>query len=282
MGRLGRALTRFRKQWPLWSALIACALLGLACILIPAIGGWTWDHGIIRDIGIALLTTAILGSTIHVYLERDIAKNAFEGAVGYFLPDDIKEAVRHLTGIEWFAEQFSWTVDIERIHGNPHLVKVTTKTRKVLRNITNNPLSIKSTIHVDDWGHKTKSTITQCELRGPQIKIELDPTKIEYRNDSTVYAETEAALIGPKEAVELLATGVEYKQENGDLYFAMPYATKSAEIYINAPTEFNTLGGFSTDLPSDKHPHLNKYVVRGFCFPWQRAMVRWWPRKTAE
>jgi len=277
MSRIGRALRAFIKHWPLWSALIACGILGLFLILVPAIYEWKWDHGVTRDIGIALLTSAVLGATIHVYLERDIAKNAFEGAVGYFLPDDIKEAVRHLSRIDWFAEEFSWTVDIMRT-SDPDIVKVTTQTRKFLRNITNGPLSIRSTIHIDDWGHTERSAITQCELRSAEIKKQMRPEQIEYKADTTVYSATDEVKIGPGETVELLATGIEYKTANDDIYFAMPYPTKNAEVNINAAPDLNAQGGFSTDLPSNKHPHLNRYVHKGFSFPWQRIMVRWWPK----
>jgi len=129
------AVRQIRKKWSLWATLVVFFVVGLLLIWIPEL---TPDHGVLKEvskeIGIAFLTSAILGGSIHVYLERDIAKNAFEGAIGYFLPDDIKEAVRSISGIEWFAEEFSLSVEIQR--SGDDLVGATIKIRRLLRNIT--------------------------------------------------------------------------------------------------------------------------------------------------
>ena len=265
------------RKWPLWMTLIGFALFGIALILLPVLNEWSWDRGVVKEFGVAFLIAAILGGSIHVYLERDIAKDAFEGAIGYVLPPDVKEAVRFLSGLEWFAEEFSIIMKIERVDGD--LVKATVKIRKFLRNITNISLPIKSTIHIDDWGHKEKSNILECELQsGSGVTKRFDSEKIKYEN-MTVYAETEEVQIRPRETVTLLATAVEFKHLNDDLHFAMPYASKSPEIYVEITDDFEHHAGFSATIPSERHPHTYKYVLKGFCLPWQRAVVRWWPKE---
>jgi hypothetical protein len=215
----------FAKNKPLWAVIIICGIVGIILIVLPCLGEWVRDYGVTKEIGIAFLTASILGGTIHVYLERDIAKNAFEGAVGYFLPEDLKEAVHFISSVEWFAEEFSLTVDLEKDEHEPDLIKATLNIRRYLKNITHRRLTIKSTIHVDDWGRRERSCITACEARTPSKTITFDPgtIKLEY---STVYAETAEIPVGAGECVELLATAIEYKHANDDLHFAMPYACK--------------------------------------------------------
>src|SRR5215475_1998699 len=158
------SLKRFWKDRRLWVVLIAFGAVGLALILIPALYDWRSDHGVVKEIGIAFLTTAILGGTVHTYLERALAKDAFEGAVGYFLPPDVKEAVRFISGLHWFAEEFSWTVELDRDERHRDLIKATVHIRKKVKNITHSSRPIKSFIHVDEWGHKEKSKIIACEV----------------------------------------------------------------------------------------------------------------------
>jgi hypothetical protein len=271
-------LDRLLKKWPLWATLVGFLFLGSILILLPALNDWHWDHGVVREFGIAFLIAAILGGSIHLYLEQDIAKDAFEGAIGYFLPPDVKEAVRSISGIEWFAEEFSWTVELENF--DTDLIKVTSKIRKYLKNITHSPLPIRSSAEVDEWKHSEKSYIVECELRTSSQTVKFDPDKVQY-NDSTLAAETGEVIIGAGEYVELLATTVQFKKLNDDLHFAMRYATKEAKIIISkCPNGFERWGGFSTDLHTEKDPHRDEFVVKGFCLPWQRAIVRWWPKET--
>jgi len=53
------------------------ALLGMLGVLVPAFGEWHWDHGVIRDIGSALLISAGLGFTIDRWLKTEIASGCF-------------------------------------------------------------------------------------------------------------------------------------------------------------------------------------------------------------
>jgi hypothetical protein len=280
----GRAVTKaerlvelWNKKWPLWLVLAAFFVLGLLCIVLPAVHHVQADLGIMRDIGIALLIASLLGISVDIFLKRGIAKDAFEGAVGYVLPEKAKEAVHWLAGIDWFAEEFSLTVDLKII--KPDLIRTTIRVRKLMRNITNLSQPIKSFIHVDEWGREEKSDILGCEIRTEARGVleTLDPASIKRKN-SSVYGSTREIRIGAGEAVELLATAVEYKRFNDDLHFALGYAARSPEINVSALADFEIGGGISTDIVQEKHPHLFRYRLKGFYFPWQRMMVRWYPK----
>jgi hypothetical protein len=232
------------------------------------------DAGLFHEIGVAALIAALLGFSIDFYLHRSIAKDAFEGAMGYFLPDDIKEAVRYIGAIDWFAEEFSLTINLKKI--DDETIKCTLKIRKYMKNISSGKKSIKSHVHVDEWGRREKSYIISCEARTASITKNLNPQSIRSF-DSTVYAETDLVDVHPGETIELLAEAVEYKDLNDNLHYALGYAAKSPKIYIEPLQGFEIRAGISADTELQRHAHMPVYELPGFYLPWQRMMVRWWP-----
>ena len=139
--RVARLKRLWQQKRPLWVTLAIFFLVGSLLILLTS--------GFLHEVGIAFLISALLGFSIDFYLRQNIARDAFEGAMGYFLPDEVKEAVRYIGGIEWFAEEFSLTVNLQKI--DIGTIKCTIRTRKYLRNISNSTKSMKSNIHVDEW-----------------------------------------------------------------------------------------------------------------------------------
>src|SRR5215472_595274 len=96
------------RKWPLWFTLAVFMAAGTTLIYIR-------EAGFFHEIGVALIIASLLGGSVDIYLRQGIAKDAFEGAMGYFLPSEIKEAVKYLGSIDWFAEEFSLTVKLEKM-----------------------------------------------------------------------------------------------------------------------------------------------------------------------
>ena len=121
---IARAVGWWQRKKPLWITLGGFFLSGVLLIHL-------WESGIPHEIGVALLISALLGFSIDFYLRRSIARDAFEGAMGYFLPEDIKEAVQYIGAMDWFAEEFTITVKLEKAeHG---LIKCTIRLTVVSR-----------------------------------------------------------------------------------------------------------------------------------------------------
>jgi hypothetical protein len=280
MLRRERIVEIWRKKWPLWLVLVIFFLLGILLIAVPAALNIERDFGITREIGVAFLTASLLGISVDIFLKRGIARDAFEGAVGYVLPAEIKEAVHSLAGIDWFAEEFSLTATLEIVEDD--LIRATVKLRKVMRNITNMTQPIRSFIHVDEWGRSRKSEILECEVRTEARGVleKLDPGSIKIIG-SSIYGSTNEVRVGAGETVELLATAIEYKRFNDDFHYALGYVAKSPEINVAPLSGFEITGGISADVTHEKHPHLIRYRLNGISLPWQRMMVRWYPTATA-
>jgi hypothetical protein len=231
--------------------------------------------GFFHEVGVALLISALLGFSIDFYLRRNIARDAFEGAMGYFLPDDVKEAVRYIGGIDWFAEEFSLTINLQRVEGG-NTIKCTIRTRKYLKNISSGAKPMKSNIHIDEWDHTPKSEIISCTARTSSVTKSLNFESVK-RFDSSVYGETDEISVYSGEAIELLAEAVEYKYLNDDLHYALGYAARRPKIYIEPLPGFEIRAGISADAQLQRHAHIPLYELPGFYLPWQRIMVRWWP-----
>jgi len=73
-------------------------VFGAAMIIVPPVLEWQWDRGIIRDFGIAVSITAMLGFTIDRWLKTQIARDVFEAALGYILPHEFREEVARIAG----------------------------------------------------------------------------------------------------------------------------------------------------------------------------------------
>jgi hypothetical protein len=233
-------------------------------------------EGVIHEIGVAMFIASILGFTIDTYLRQNIAKDAFGGAMGYFLPDDIKEAVRYLGATDWFAEEFSLTIKLERVQDD--LVKCTIKIRKFLRNVSSATQKINSYIHIDEWSHSKSAYIVSCSVSTPAKKLEMTGSRT-ANNGYTLHGETEYLSVYPGSTVETLGEAVEYKKQNDDMHYVLAYCARSPKIYVEAPDDFELLVGISAAREIQKHPHTNLYELPGFYLPWQKMGVRWYPKQ---
>jgi hypothetical protein len=180
--------------------------------------------GFLHDVGIASIIAAFLGFSIDTYLQQRIARDAFEGAMGYFLPGDLKEAVRYIGSIDWFAEEFSLTVKLEKLPDD--LISCSIKVRKFMRNVSSTINEINGYIHIDDWGHSQKSYIVSCSIKTASSVDNAGQARHE-NNGFTLHAETRKIAIYPGDAVECLAEAVEIKRLNDDMHYVLAYCARA-------------------------------------------------------
>lgn len=204
-----RLAAMWRRKAPLWSVLSLFSIIGVFLIILPAVAlfdqaGITRELS--RDIGIAFVTASLLGVSVDIFLKRGIARDAFEGAVGYILPLEVKEAVHTLARMTWFAEEFSLVVNLNLVEDD--LIKATIKIRKMVRNIGDIPQPITSYIQVDEWGRRYQSEVISCEIKTASGKVVATFNKDEVQViGSSFKGETDEYMVGSGELVELLAEG---------------------------------------------------------------------------
>ena len=96
---------KFWGNAPPWVPLGIMLLVGAAMIIGPAVAGWQWDRGVIRNLGTAVFIAAMLGLTIDRWLKTQIARDVFQAALGYFLPQEFREEVANVARFKFLCER---------------------------------------------------------------------------------------------------------------------------------------------------------------------------------
>jgi hypothetical protein len=128
--------------------------LGLALIILASCAPREWAANTLREVGGACLIAALLGFTVHEWLSSQIARDAFEGAMGYVLQENLREEIKWITRIDRIARKFDLTITIEPI--DDKICKITTATYKVIENISDRPINLTAMLRLDDWGYEQK------------------------------------------------------------------------------------------------------------------------------
>jgi hypothetical protein len=134
---------------PPWAVLGIIFVIGLILIIVPAVRAWTWDYGIIRDIGVALLTTAVLGFTVDRWLKLEIAVDVFKAALGYVLPDEFREEVRRISNYKMLADKHALIIDVTRL--DLDTVRATVMLERTVRNISSETQVYANRLDIDEW-----------------------------------------------------------------------------------------------------------------------------------
>lgn len=262
---------------PLWVVLVFMACISLALIILPEVRGWTWDHGVIRDIGIALLSAAVLGFTIDRWLKDDIAKDVFKAALGYVLPEELRDEIRWITGFPSIARKYICHVNIQEIGDG--VVKVIIAQEKEIENLTSCSEKIRAAIAIDEWGYVDyPSEILVCEIQGgDEASIKFNNQKID-RKVNTITAQTEEISVEPREKVKLFYKTIEYKRINDDTYLMLQTPTKDPALEVTVSGGLEYSAGFGHRGEVIKERYSSRCTLNGTFLPTQHLRVRWWPK----
>jgi hypothetical protein len=156
---------------PPWAVLTVIAAIGTGSLIAGNIEwlSWrtepVWAHGLARDFGIALVTTAALGFTVDRWLKLDIAVDVFKAALGYVLPEEFRDEVKRISEYKVLAEKNILIYDITPLAGTG-TVCVVGMLERTVRNIASEPQPYRALIAVDEWQFpNAKSEIQECEIR---------------------------------------------------------------------------------------------------------------------
>jgi hypothetical protein len=261
---------------PPWAVLLLFLALGLTLIFFPHFYQWQWDHGIVPEIGVALLVASILGFTIERWMRAELRRDVFLAAVGHLLPPEFRAEVSRIIGYTVICERHLLLVTIDNI-GNG-VVRITSSVERTIRNRSAYPQDIKNITHIDDWGYHQvgRAEIVECILEIEGVSIDAGEPKI---NAYSVYRETPEKTLKPDQVANLRSRYIEYKPINDDLHYSFATPTMNPEIEVHVPSDLDCIFGFGT--PSENAVE-SKYTPRkqliGTYFPHQSMRVRWWPK----
>ncbi len=252
-------------------------MVGLVLIVFPVWRGWTWDRGVLRDIGIAILSASILGFTIDVWLKSEIVRDVFEAALGYVFRPEFREEIRRITGYKLLCDKHLLSITLEKIPDGR--VRMTTGVERRIRNISADKQTLRGLIHVDEWGASEKSKILECHVLAEDGRQIAAFVSAEELPDQTLKAQTDEVEINPSRFVTTHSKSVEIKHINDDTDWTFGTPTINATITINKPDDLECDCWFGT-APEErsKSQYSPIYSTNQTYFPNQRMRVRWWPK----
>jgi hypothetical protein len=117
------------RYWTICTALI----IGGALATIWG-GPWDTTRSLIQELGRGFFTAGILAALVEPFFRSEFARDAFEAAFHYVLPEEFKGEIGKILRNVFLAEQREWKVEIKKMSNE--VVEVTTSFESLLRNKT--------------------------------------------------------------------------------------------------------------------------------------------------
>lgn len=283
----GETRMTIKGTLPPWAILAAIGAIGLGLLVAGNIGwgSWkdwpVWAHGLSRDIGIALLTTSVLGFTVDRWLKLDIAVDVFKAALGYVMPDDFRDEVRRISEYKLIAEKHSLIFDIQPL--DQDTVQVIGMIEKTVRNISSESLPYYALVAIDEWGFtNAKSQILECEVRdeaGNQQKFSIVDIK---DKESVLEAKTKTISIPPNGRAFSSSKFIEIRRANDHIMMVSTTPGRNPEIEVRISPNFDYTAGFGGPTARvETAKYSFRHTLIGMYFPNQPMRVRWWPKKVS-
>ena len=253
-------------------------VFGAAMIIVPPVLEWQWDRGIIRDFGIAVSITAMLGFTIDRWLKTQIARDVFEAALGYILPQEFREEVARIAGFKFLCERHVAKFQIEDKGGSE--VRLTYTIERRLINISNGTEKTRAYVTMDEWGFPEKTQIHECRLIFHDHSY---PSARPTRTVATITAQSEYVEVPPGQSVLTVSKSTEIRRDNDDWTCAYLSPTRNPEIEVTVPDHIEYGVEFGrAEYPVERERYGHRYIMQGTYFPTQHMRLRWWPKATQE
>ena len=262
-------------------------IIGILLIIIPSLahldGLWA---NIMEGLGIAFVTSAILGSTIEWFFRQRLLEDVFKASVGYILNDELKAEVGAIYNQQILCVKHTQEYNLLPVANNPDLVILHYKIQRDLKNIGNKDYSLEQVTSLFEWFHKElKSRVVElgCELKGKQYK-DFTLRKITNR----IEAQLNEKVIIPKDEKVILWYEIEEIKHVSDIHYEMfAFATIEPEITFHEPPKELSHLGINVSFGTREQKNFTKIGrdtlrLKGTMLPYQGIEVRWWNNKDAE
>jgi len=235
-----------------------------------------------HDLGIALLSAAILATTIDIWVTTKIVRDVFRAAVGHILPPELRDEVHWISNFKCITHHCECNFDIEDIGSG--VVKLTLEYDTELSNITSTTQNVERLFTIDDWGIPLKSAeILEYEYtKGNESPVRFTGAP-ERRASGELVINLEKISLRPNERVRTFIKAQQYLHENDVFHEEWLYPVRKPEINIRSISEsLNYSAGFAHDPPVTVLQLGRRYILQGTLMPHQTLRLRWWPKKVAE
>jgi len=264
------------ERWRLRAILLGLGVAGIFCNILSSYL-WGWLEPIAKELGTALIVSAVLGATVDFFFKGELARNAFLAAFRYVLPGEFKEEVAKILAHPFVSNDHIWKVKIEKV--NETVTLVTTMVERKIANRTSSDQERGALYTIPEYDYENgPSEILECafEMKGKRSR----GFKTE-RHEDWIEATTEKFKIKPNETAKISVKAKQYRRTNDSMWetFLDPIIKPVIEVIIDNAV-FGHKVEFGTNGYYEESKFDNKYTLDAVYFPGQYMHVRWWPKKT--
>jgi hypothetical protein len=236
-----------------------------------------WFDLTLKELGTALIVSAVLGATVDIFLKGELARDAFVAAFRYVLPAQFKEEVSKILTHPFISKDHTWKVKIAKI--DETVTVVTTTVERKIENRTSSDHERGALYIIPEYDYENfTAEILECaiEMNGEKhsrFSLQCYTNEIKATSDSKFK-------IAPGESAKISVKAKQYRRINDSVMetFIDPIINPVIEVESDN-TLFEHKIEFGTKGHYERSEFYNKYSLDAVYFPGQYMYVRWWPKK---
>jgi hypothetical protein len=265
-------------KWKLWLVAAAIAAVGVVGSIWHGLLPWQWARELARDFSVALFVAGILAASVDVFFKTEFAKDVFNAAFSYFLPDELKQEIRRIIEYKFLCVKHHMILRLIPLDGG--LFRLEISIERTVRNISRESQKVKNSFALDEWGHDQKSEIETCMMRfGDQTYSDTRP-RLDLSIDAIGLETKKVVSLKHGQEVTFVSKGYEIKPANSEHLISFRYPTVNPVVNVEMPPGFSHSFGFG--VPGEemmKSSIAERYELTGTQFPGQYMRLRWWPSR---
>ncbi len=255
-------------------------------VLVGVLGIGTFGPGgtlplqFLEHLFMAIAVAGFIALFVELTFHQQVARNVFEAAIGYFLPEELTGELRWIYARPFLCEEHTQTVHIECIE-NESLVKLKCEVTRVFRNITGEVQPFLPSLSVEENLHTNRPT----KIINYQYQLEGEPKSENFseRIEPDVIGVAVRLKVIPAVNVQskaVIRAFFEYEKtlrENDFDYMHFGAPTKDGTVILYVPEKFMASVIFSH---RDNDPTVVKtgphiWKLNGVLLPLQGIRIVW-------
>jgi len=263
----------------MWLLVLGCFLVYLSTKIPQTQERWKILGRVVDEIGVGVLTTAILSALFAWYFSIELARDVFKAALGVELVPELKTAVSWILETTKVAERTRMNVRIMRVAECQGAVDVTVSIERVIKNLGTRSQEVRSGLGVDDYGMGV--SILDCRLRVQGCGESLGGAQT--RRQMKIEQNTAVHILEPGGTAEVQYQFRQRKPENSDLWWFFFEQTRDLAVIVCIDETLCHTVNFLTHDERDREPKSHSeysyvYECNTALLPGQAIKLRWWPK----
>lgn len=166
-----------------------------------------------EEIFIAIFIAGLLALTVDTYFKRLLSRDVFEAALGYVLPNSLKDDIRWILDTNFISPKSYIKFDLVKHDAN--IVDITVSMERYIKNIGKKLQRYKTQLGVDDFG---QSGISICSMEHKGTVYSNNGILVK---GGEIYAETQEIDLDPGQEVKILYKFTMRKRHNDEFFCSL-------------------------------------------------------------